>query len=52
MERGNIEIKLANGKSLSTNSGEEIFHFHRSEGKSIVPDQPKQPKREPAPKVV
>jgi len=41
MERGNIEIKLANGKSLSTNNGEELFHFFNSDGKSIVAEPAK-----------
>jgi len=31
-----ITIKLANGKEVSSESGEEIFWFHQSEGRSIV----------------
>ncbi len=39
MERGTIEIRLANGKSL-VGRGEELFWFHRSEGKSMIPPPP------------
>ena len=36
MERGQIELRLANGKSV-VGTGEELFYFERSEGKSIIP---------------
>ena len=39
MERGNIEIKLANGKSVK-GTGEEVYWFHKSEGRSIVAPPP------------
>jgi len=31
-----ITIKLANGKEVSSESGEEIYWFNQSEGRSIV----------------
>jgi hypothetical protein len=42
MERGSITIKLANGKTLTTTKGEEVFWFHQSEGRSIVQPPPKE----------
>ncbi len=41
MERGTITIKLANGKELETNNGEEVHWFFQSEGNSIVAPPPK-----------
>lgn len=42
-----ITIKLANGKEVSSERGEEIFWFNVSEGKSIVkPVRKDEPKKE------
>jgi len=41
-----ITIKLANGKEVSSSNGEEIYHFHKSEGRSIIEEKPKQVKKE------
>lgn len=41
-----ITIKLANGKVLETENGEEAFYFHKSEGRSIV-QEPAKPKEQP-----
>lgn len=47
MERGNIEIRLANGKSLSTQRGDELYWFHRTDGRSIVEPPPPKQKEQP-----
>lgn len=47
-----ITIKLANGKEVSSESGEEIYWFNVSEGRSIVKPLPKpvEPQKSEQPK--
>jgi hypothetical protein len=40
MERGTITLKLANGKTLESSNGEELFWFHNSEGRSMIAPPP------------
>lgn len=41
-----ITIKLANGKTLESEKGEDIFWFHKSEGRSIVQEPVKEKKEQ------